>query len=32
MKSSAPKFPLISNGKINEDILELIALLPPAKN
>lgn len=24
MKSSAPKFPLISNGKINEDILELI--------
>lgn len=31
MKSSAPKFPLISNGKINEDILELIALLPPAK-
>lgn len=32
MKSSAPKFPLISNGKINEDILDLIALLPPAKN
>lgn len=32
MKSSAPKFPLISNGKINEDILELIVLLPPAKN
>lgn len=24
MKSSTPKFPLISNGKINEDILELI--------
>ena len=24
MKSSAPKFPLISNGKINEDILDLI--------
>ncbi len=32
MKSSAPKFPLISNGKINEDILELVVLLPPAKN
>lgn len=32
MKSSTPKFPLISNGKINEDILELIVLLPPAKN
>ena len=31
MKSSAPKFPLISNGKINEDILDLVVLLPPAK-